>query len=87
LSGRETNQKLTQAHQSFQSTKGQESRSDSIAQNLSQQIRLMSLLLICFDTLDTYGKEPEQLKNLEGAFRLVLGGLTLQKWKQLLQSI
>ena len=33
----------------------------------------MSLLLICFDTLDTFGKEPEQLKNLEGAFQLVLG--------------
>ena len=79
LSGRETNRKLTQSHQSSQSTKGQESHSDSIAQNPSQQVRLMSLLLICFDTLDTYGKEPEQLKNLEGAFRLVLGRFNIQQ--------
>lgn len=27
---------------------------------------------MCFDTLDTFGKEPEQLTNLQKAFKLVL---------------
>ena len=39
----------------------------------------MSLLLICFDTLDTFGKEPEQLKNLEGAFQMVLGRFSIEQ--------
>lgn len=35
--------------------------------------KLSALLLICFDALDTYGKEPEQLANVVKTFELVLG--------------
>ena len=34
--------------------------------------KLSNLLLICFDTLDNYGKEPEQLVNINQAFQMFL---------------
>jgi len=43
------------------------------------QSRLTSLLLICFDTLDTFGKEPEQLANLAESFRFILGRFTIEQ--------
>ncbi len=63
------------------STSEPESHSESIKNNKNSQKQLMSLLLICFDTLDTFGKEPEQLKNLKEAFQMVLGRFTIEKVK------
>jgi len=34
--------------------------------------KLSHLLLICFDSLDIFGKEPDQLENISHAFQLVL---------------
>jgi len=34
--------------------------------------KLSQLLLVCFDTLDNYGKEPEQLVNISSAFQMFL---------------
>ena len=63
--------------QHLANTKEQELRSGWIKNNKDSQSRLTSLLLICFDTLDTFGKEPEQLKNLEVMFQMVLGRFTI----------
>ena len=60
------------------STKEPEKLSASIADNPDHQRRLTSLLLICFDTLDTFGKEPEQLTNLQSSFLMVLGRFTIE---------
>lgn len=38
--------------------------------------KLSNLLLICFDTLDNYGKEPEQLVNISQAFQMFLWDYT-----------
>lgn len=66
----------SQSNQSqSQSTREQKKLSDCP----QDQSRLTSLLLICFDTLDTFGKEPEQLKNVAEMFRLVLGRFTINQ--------
>ena len=40
---------------------------------------MTSLLLVCFDTLDTFGKEPEQLKNIQKLFEMMLGDYEIGK--------
>lgn len=35
--------------------------------------KLSALLLVCFDVLKVYGKEPEQLENIEKIFQMILG--------------
>ena len=57
----------------------------SLSQNTSEQNRLLvlrddeegqrklsRLLLICFDVLDTFGKEADQLENINNAFQMFL---------------
>jgi hypothetical protein len=41
--------------------------------------KLSALLLICYDTLDTFGKEPEQLENASKLFAMVLSDFTMQQ--------
>jgi hypothetical protein len=50
----------------------------ALRDDLEGQKKLSSLLLICFDTLDTFGKEPEQLENINLAFKMFLSGLTIE---------
>ena len=44
---------------------------------MEAQKRLTSLLLVCFDALNVYGKEPEQLGNITKLFQLVLGRFSI----------
>lgn len=41
--------------------------------------RISALLLICYDTLDTYGKEPEQLQNASKLFAIVLSDYSIEQ--------
>ena len=41
---------------------------DLIKGNLDHERKLTSLLLMCFNTLNTYGKEPEQLEDANRVF-------------------
>lgn len=41
--------------------------------------KLSALLLICYDTLDTFGKEPEQLENASKLFAMVLADYSIQQ--------
>lgn len=51
--------------------------SQNIKGSPQAQSRLTSLLLVCFDGLNVYGKEPEQLGNITKLFQLVLGGFKI----------
>lgn len=41
--------------------------------------KLTNMLLVCYDGLKTYGKEPEQLNNLNKLFQLVLADYTIDQ--------
>ena len=62
-----------------QNTNGREKHSACLAQDITARRRLTSLLLVCFDTLDNFGKEPEQLANMEKVFQMVLGRFTIEE--------
>lgn len=60
-----------------QSTNEQKRLSGLLKDTPEHQKRLNKLLLVCFDTMDNYGKEPEQLYNFQEAFQMVLGKYTM----------
>lgn len=44
--------------------------------------QLTNLLFQCFDALKVYGKEPEQLENVNAMFQMVLAGYPYEKIRQ-----
>lgn len=44
----------------------------ALGECVESERKLSALLLICFDVLDTFGKEPEQLANINKAFQMFL---------------
>lgn len=47
---------------------------------------MSALLLFCFDTLDTFGKEPEQLENVDKLFQFTLQEFTIKEVKEAFQE-
>jgi hypothetical protein len=50
-----------------------------LAENPQARSQLRELLHQCFDTMETYGKEPEQLANAAKLFEMVLAPYPLDK--------
>lgn len=69
----QSNQSLThQDQQGQQVSTREQNRLLALRDDNEGRVKLSSLLLICFDVLDTYGKEPEQLENINNAFQMFL---------------
>lgn len=52
-----------------------------VTQTKEEARQLTNFISQCFDALETYGKEPEQLKNMNAAFQLVLAPYTTEQVK------
>jgi hypothetical protein len=57
----------------------QQSNSVTLTSDADGRKRLTNLLMQCFDALKLYGKEPEQLGNLNAMFQLVLEDYSIEQ--------
>jgi len=74
------NQMTSRSEQKMPSSEGLKN-TNNLSANPSDQAKLCELLAQCYDSLNTYGKTPEQLENHTAVFLMILGDYSFEKIK------
>ena len=62
----------------METTTNQNQHDTEQQKHLAWSTRLSELLLMCYETLDVFGKQPEQLETIKAAFQLILADYPIE---------